>query len=485
MNTNRKAWPTLAAAATVVACGGGGDAETTAGIDARGAPARVGIAAQGPVSGFGSIIVNGVRYDTSNANFDVDGQPGSETDLAVGQVVTITGSTDENGNDARAERVSYDDLVEGPVELVDLGTATITVLGQSVRVNRDTIFDDAFVPSGIEGVAVGQVVEVSGFVDSTGAALATYIELVESPSAFELTGKVSQLDSANFTFVINGLVIDYGSANLEDFPSGAPENGQTVEAEGSLGSNAELVATSVSFKDAGLGAEAGESVEIEGLITRFVSASDFDVAGIPVTTTGSTTFADGTASDLALDVLVEVDGELDANGIVVAESIEFEEDATLELRGRVEATTANSITLLGVTASVSIDTYFVDQSSAGLERFGVGDLAVGDYVEVVGSGAAGALVLAGVERKDDAGESALYGPVSSLNDPDFSVVGVTVRTTAATTFEGADDNGIDAAEFFATAAGKAVDVQGSYANGVLEATDVEIDDTGASDDDDD
>ncbi|MEE4162186.1 MAG: DUF5666 domain-containing protein [Woeseiaceae bacterium] len=481
---NRKPWSPLAAAAALVACGGGGDPETTAGIDARGAPARVGIAAQGAVSGFGSIIVNGVRYDTSNATFDVDGQPGSENDLAVGQVVTITGSTDDNGNDARAERVSYDNLVVGPVEFVDVGAATITVLGQSVRVNRDTIFADAFVPAGIEGVAAGQVIEVSGFVDSTGAALATYIELVESPTAFELTGNVSQLDSANFTFTINGLVIDFSNANLEDFPSGTPENGQTVEAEGSLGSNAELVATSVRFKDIGLDAEAGESVEIEGLITRFVSASDFDVGGIAVTTTANTTFDDGTAADLALDVLVEVEGELDTNGVVVAQSIDFEGEATLELRGRIEATTANSITLLGVTASVSIDTYFVDQSSAGLERFGVGDLAVGDYVEVIGSGAAGALALTGVERKDDPGESAVYGPVSALNAPDFSVVGVTVRTTAATTFEDADDNSIDAAEFFATAAGKAVDVQGAYASGVLEAEDVEIDESDAADDDD-
>jgi len=48
--------------------------------------------------------------------------------------------------------------------------------------------------------------------------------------------------------------------------------------------------------------EAGnhEDMEREGLITRFASATDFDVAGEPVTTTSATVYRNGTEADLAL-----------------------------------------------------------------------------------------------------------------------------------------------------------------------------------------
>lgn len=463
---------TVAVAILIAACGGGGG-ETTAGIDGRGAPVRVGVVSTGTISGFGSIIVNGVRYDTSNATFDIDDQPGSESDLAVGQVVTIVGSTDENGQDAQADTVSFDDLVEGPVESVDAANSSFVVLGQTVRVNVDTVFDDDFSPSSLGGVAVGQVVEVSGFVDSTGGFLATYVELEDGMSDFEVTGVVANLDPGLMTFEINSLVVDYSNAMLEDFPNGGPENGQTVEAEGLLGSGGELVATRVEFEgDGELDADDGDDVEIEGLITRFASATDFDVNGIPVTTNSTTVFENGSANDLALDVVVEVEGEVDANGVVVADRIEFEQEGTLELRGLVEATTASSVTLLGIEATVTAKTDFDDQRDGG--AFGLADIVVGDYIEVLGYDDNGNLTLTRLERDDDTGISEVIGPVSAVNEPDFTAVGVTIRTDAETEFE-ENETEIDAADFFASALGATVEVEGDYAGGVLTAESVEID----------
>ena len=62
------------------ACGGGGGgAAQSPSAPPDGGPVgaitRTGVAvAVGPVSGFGSVIVNGIRYDTSAAEFTVDGQ---------------------------------------------------------------------------------------------------------------------------------------------------------------------------------------------------------------------------------------------------------------------------------------------------------------------------------------------------------------------------------------------------------------------------
>ena len=66
----------------VVACGGGGGG-SFAGID------RLGVTS-GTITGFGSIFVNGVEYETGNGTtYLVDDSEGAETDLRVGQVVTI------------------------------------------------------------------------------------------------------------------------------------------------------------------------------------------------------------------------------------------------------------------------------------------------------------------------------------------------------------------------------------------------------------
>ena len=471
----RNTWITVSGCIAFVACGGGGD--SVAGIDGLGNPGRAAVVSRGTITGFGSVIVNGVTYDTSNATFDIDGIAGAESDLAVGQVVTIRGTTDENGNDARADEVIYADLVEGPVESVDVAAATFVVLGQTVVTNGDTAFEDDFNPQSIAGVSPGDIVEVSGFANGNGEILATYVDLEDGTGDFEVVGIVANLDAGNLTFQINSLLVDYSGASLSDFPNGAPENGQRVEAEGSLGGSGELIATSVEFEgDDDLGAAAGDDVEIEGLITRFVSATDFDVNGTPVTTNAGTSFSNGSAGDLALNVAVEVDGELNANGVVVADSIDFEQEGTLELRGAVEGTTTNSVTLLGVTATVTSSTALDDQSSGAVSPFGLADLNVGDYVEVRGFDDGGTLTLTGLERKDDAGDSGLEGPVTAVADPDFTALGVAVTTTVDTEFQDADENDIDAATFFATALNETVHVDGSYSGGVLTAEEVEIQD---------
>ena len=78
----------------VASCGGGGSDSTpivepppppppTGGIG------RTGIA-MGPISTFGSVVVNGVRYETTTANFTVNGSPGTQDDLRVGQVISVS-----------------------------------------------------------------------------------------------------------------------------------------------------------------------------------------------------------------------------------------------------------------------------------------------------------------------------------------------------------------------------------------------------------
>ncbi|MDJ0941417.1 MAG: DUF5666 domain-containing protein [Woeseiaceae bacterium] len=474
-------------AAFLIACGGGGgggDAQNdgqgaggnnpTGGIDARGSAVAV-----GTISGFGSVIVNGVRFDTSNAIFTIDDEAGSESDLAVGQVVVVTGEIDDDGTTGTADAVSFDDAVEGPISEIDTANNTLIVLGQTVVVDTGTSFEDDIEPGSILGLAVGDIVEVSGFYLADGRILATYIELESPGDDFEVTGQVRNLDVGALTFEISGLVVDYSGAMLEDFPGGAPENGQIVEAEGpTLGPNGELVATSVEFEseDGSFGIlDDGDDVEIEGLITRFDSATDFDVNGLSVTTNASTEFENGSAADLALNRRVEVEGSVNSNGVIVADEIEFEQEADLEFAGNVEATSADSITLLGVTIRVTPKTELDDQRADSVRTFSLADLVVGDFVEVDAYDDGNGLVAASIEREDDLDEDRVSGPVAEIAEPEFTVNGVTVRTDANTEYE-TDELEIDAADFFGSALGQFVEVEGSFSNGVLLASEVELDD---------
>ncbi len=461
--------------AFVVACGGGGN--QVAGIDGGGSPAPVAssVVSQGTITGFGSIVVNGVRYDTSSATITIDDEPGVESDLAVGQIVVVKGTISDDGTTGTADSVDFDDAVEGPIESIDLAADSMVVLGQTVRVDGDTVYEDDIDPSSLEGLNVGDIVEISGNIDANGDIVATYVELEDPGSDFEVTGFVMNLDAGAFTFEINNLVVDYSAASLDDFPNGGPENGQLVEAEGSLGGGGELVATELEFEGNDLDLDDGDEVEIEGFITRFNSAADFDVNGIPVTTNASTEFENGSSANLALNVKVEVDGEVNAAGILVADEVEFEEEGVLRVAGLVEDVQADRLTVLGIEITVNVQTEFDDESAMDVQNFDLSDVNVGDYVEVRGFDSAGTIVATRVERDDDEGEVSLRGFVEAVADPQFTILGVTILTNAGTEFED-DDTTLTADEFFNQAMGRLVEAEGVLQNDVIVADEVEFED---------
>ncbi len=464
---------TSSIALLIVACGGeDGESGTTAGID-RGGITIV----QGPITGFGSVIVNGVRYSTSGASIIVDDAPATEADLAIGQVVHIEGSVDATGTTGTATTITFDDDVEGPVQSINLATGRIVVLGQPVQTSAATSFGDGITPRSLEGLAVGDHVEVSGLVAADGVINATRIERRATAAPLEVKGSVSALDAANQRFVINLLEVDYSAAQLEGFSSGAPANGDVVEVHGSLDSGGTLVATRVEREDRDLGGGDDDEADFEGLVTRFASTTDFDVAGQPVTTTAATEYRDGTAADLQLGVNIEVEGGFDAAGRVVAEKIEFRREAEIRIEATVDAVDAAARTLvaLGVTVRTSDTTRFEDHSDADLETFGIGDIRVGDFVEVRAFGDGSSLVATRLEREEPEDEVELRGRAGALAPPSLEVAGVSVQTTADTQFEREDEE-IDAETFFAEADGRIVEVDGSWDGSTLTVDEAEIED---------
>ena len=84
------AWAALTAtlaAALLVACGGGAADPGTA---APSSPTAT-VYAAGPITGFGSVIVNGVRFDDTSASItDDDGKTMAESQLRLGMPESLT-----------------------------------------------------------------------------------------------------------------------------------------------------------------------------------------------------------------------------------------------------------------------------------------------------------------------------------------------------------------------------------------------------------
>ena len=465
------------AALLVAACGSGGGGsggnEQVAGID------RGGITiAQGPINGFGSVIVNGVHYSTTGATITIDDLPGTESDLRVGQVVRVEGTVTAGGTTGTATRITYNDDVEGPVQSIDTATSRFVVLGQTVQVSDATSFDDRIVPRSIEGLAVGARVEVSGLVGAGGVIAATRVELKSASGSVEVRGAVEALDTAARRFRINLQLVDYSGAALNGFAAGQPASGDLVEAYGAVSESGTLVATRVEKRSGGLPGTTGDSADLEGLITRYASASDFDVAGQRVTTMATTTYEGGTAANLAVDANVEVDGGFDAAGRVVATTVKFRPQSEAELAGRIESVSAasGSLVVLGTTVRTSTLTRFEDHSSMHVERFGIADLRVGDYVAIRSYRDATGLVATLLERDDAESSVELQGIATDVAQPNFRVAGIAVTTGPMTEYRDNKGGSITAATFFAAAPGREVKVRGSVVGTAVLAERAELED---------
>ena len=309
---------------TLTSCG------TASGPTAGGGIGGTGIS-QGAITGFGSVFVNGVEFSTTGGTIITqNGNPSTESDLRVGMVVVVHGTFDANGTTGTADRIDFNDDLEGPIQSIDSGAQTILVLGQTVKVDAGTRYqsDVTGVPvAGLNDLEKENVIEVSGLLQADGTILATFIELkatsCSAGSEFEVKGTVSNLNTGNKTFNLGGATVNYSNAAL---PPGGLSNGILVEVKiETCPTGVVLVASDVEGISSEISGTEGTQLDLEGFVTRFDSPADFDVNGQPVSTDASTVYEGGTSNNLGLNVRLEVEGQLNANGVLIANRISFED----------------------------------------------------------------------------------------------------------------------------------------------------------------
>jgi hypothetical protein len=286
----------------------------------------------GSITGFGSVVMNGVHYLTDSDvapdfithkfSHGIDNSSMTDSDLfRVGMVVSIH----HGANDNNALEIEYRDNLQGPIAAMNSGADnTLTVLGQTVVVGDAAAF---------ASLNLNDLVEVSGFVDSAGRIRATYIERnTQSPhhgGEFEVKGFVSGLSSSGFRLgpLPDGTGMTVTVSYTPTVGIGL-DNGMYVQVVTTNPQPVSGVITATRIDKLSPRTVFPEKsiVDLEGLVTAFPSGSgnalSFAVEGKPVLTDNVTQYFGGTAANLQPDVRLQVQGT-ENGGVLSAAKIIF------------------------------------------------------------------------------------------------------------------------------------------------------------------
>lgn len=444
----------IAIALSIASCGSSND---TASVNTDSS-----LVSTGSITGFGSVYVNGVKFETDSATFDVDGKSGTQDDLAIGMVVKIEGSINTDGTTGNATNITFDDETQGPVTgltavILDDPKRSFEIFGTTVIVDSGTtsfdIDDDLPINTVFDFYNINMDgntnnVEVSGFFDSNGDILATRVELKDinftAGSTVEIKGTITNLN--NFNFTIGNLMVDASAAALKDLPNGLAD-GQFVEVKGTLNADFTLL-TAIEVEAEDDSYDDSNEFEVEGIITNYDEINKtFSVNGIDVDASSTSIKFKPETLSLQNDLRVEVEGSI-INGILIAEKIELE-GGDMKVEAFVSAIDVASNTFevtpnpgmmdQKITITVTTGTKFENDFTKS-KTFSLSDLLINDFVEVEGfSNATGGITATEVEV-DEADDIKLQGYATAASgnatDGSITVLGITYSIDSNTEFEG-------------------------------------------------
>lgn len=381
-----------AVAAFVGGCGGGG-------VEGGGTGAPVSYNV-GTVTGFGSVVVDGVAFSSTGAKTQAENAPG-QTALAeakLGHQVEI-----EFEREGEAKTINIEAKVVGSVS--DKPAAdTLVVLGQTVKANTDPTAGPVTVFEGyasMAAVAVADVVEVHGVArrDAANAPFiqATRIEKRQAlPGFLRVAGTASELSGQ--TFRIGALTVDASSATV--VPANLPlANGLSVVVFGTNfnAGTQTLTATHVRIKDR----RGNDRVEayLSGTVSLLdTNASTFEVQGVRVGYAGARITP--ASVDLANGKYVRLRGRFAADGSFTATRVDIRkpgqgDDAEVELKGTISTWDA-------ATQTATVRDVAVLTAGATLQRCPANGLAAGLFVEIKAAVTAAGVQASSVKCEDQA-----------------------------------------------------------------------------------
>ncbi len=364
----------LALAVTGLAgCGGGGVGTMFAGPPGTGG---TGLYAQGTISGFGSVIVNGIRFDDTAATVLLDGAAANSQELRLGMVAEVQGLRGADVTLGVANMIEVWSVAQGLISQTQGGQ--FMVAGIWVQTEAATVFDGV---GSAAGLSNGQRVAVWGLQSGPDASrwTATRVALVTNTTVVS-TGIVSAAGT------LNGLALAGPKAS-------GLSAGQLVRVQGLLTASGTGIQVE-SIKPLGLqsGSSPQGEVEIEGLVTVLLTGNRFMLGNVEVDASSASLSA--SYKSLAVGQRIEVEGTW-VGKVLKAASLEVESEQKLdvaEIDARIEQFTS--------VANFVVRGQRCNASAAKITKGRVTDLKVGVKVKLKGTKAGDVLMVTELEISD-------------------------------------------------------------------------------------
>jgi hypothetical protein len=476
--------PVVLALGLLSACGGGGDGVGSGGTGIIGSSSGV---QTGNVSGFGSVIIEGNKYDDSLATVTSDVEPGNSSaatlaSIRLGMQVKASFDTSE-----RVTGVSLLPTVLGKIASVNFSSNgdTVVVAGQTVRLQGSTTSQSA--PTIFEGLtsakdlAIGEKLEVHGYFDSDGTVIATRVELLDDTNTVtRLSGIVSGLTATatatNQTFKVGALQISLASTAKVLPANSVIKNGDRV----TVWSNVDVFTTVA----AGTSTQSlnAKVVRIEATNSIAGNSQSWRIAG-PISSIDlnsktlkiddlSVSFANATLkntllADLQKGVVVRIKGS--GNNALEIELLKAPEKVKIELAGLI--TDFNSV------ASFKVRNSLINASAATIVFVNGTKANLGDgvLVELEGNVINGVIVptLVTLKTAEDNRTQAFIGQVSNYNASTglFNMLGTQAKITNSTVFKSFTGGNGSIASF---SNGTVVQAKGNFSQGVFIVTEIRL-----------
>lgn len=428
-------FPAIFGAGLIACSSGGGD--QVAGIGGSG------YISTGTVTGFGSVLVNGTKFETGLSSYEVEGNVhATQSDLRIGMVVQVSGTVNPDGLSGTATNIHYSDDLEGPIssisENADMTEKTLSVLGKTVIIhNADTVFEGTTYAA----LAPGNVIEISGYYDNANNLRASYVEFKSISSSvntiFEISGVITGLTGNNFN--VQGVNIDATTATLSDIPNDLLQDGLLVEVKGTFAAST-ITATEIEGDNSEL-ADDGSEVSIEGYVTDFVNNSDFKISGQSIDASGATTTFLPDSIVLKNGIKIEAEGTI-SNGVLIATEIESR-SGNSEVTAVVDSVdVANNRLTVSVIASgpsitVQLTTATLTEDELSENQLDLSQIVVDtDFVEVRGFESDTSTITATRVKRVSGEKTELQGVITDkVDDNSVTVLGVVFPIDLDTEYE--------------------------------------------------
>jgi len=429
--------PALAAASLTVACG---TVLRVAGIEGTGD-------SNGSASGYGSLFVNGREFDTSQAEFLLNGEAVSEADIAIGMLTSVQGDLPGERADRIVARRTLLAPIDGIARVGEARSASLSILGQNVRVDEMT----RLVGISLDELGSNMLVDVHALTPATGTALATYLEVADPAytpggQTLTLTGFIDTLSATELE--MGSLTVDIASATIDEAIAVGDRvviHGQQPARGGTLFATTVTIAADTPVPET----YADRSILVESVNGSLVRSgqTEIDLA--------TAQRLDNADQSVEPGVQLLARGPVDASGLLTAVDYRVIPEPEVILSGTI-ASDSHQLLVLDQALEVLPITQFIESRPGEPRQLSLASLQLGDTVTLVGyHDRDDKLVTTRVERRAAGLTPTVYGFLldltAGLTSNNLVIGGVEIITDDDTVYETVGGTEISETVFLATA----------------------------------